>query len=308
MKKCKTFITLLLAILIANFSLVSSVYSQVSDLLKQNSIQTVTLTEIDGEPVLVFKGNIKTLQETDILIGDTEGGNNQFSIRFSNSLWDSMDTGIITKTFNPDDPISTVEIANEMDESGEKGAVFTVMVKVNTRDMLKAELIAPILPTEVKFRLKGGSGGMAESTLMQETKNAADQQMQVEQGEQKAQVKAKESVDAIIQQYRKPSIMQVSIYNASGYPKRAYGLSVYLGKLKKEYIEETLGMKMEIVNISNAPTMNHRQSSIYFRNNYLKPALFLAKLIKGDQKVIPYKGQQEKQGVDIEIYLGKDYK
>ncbi len=102
--------------------------------------------------------------------------------------------------------------------------------------------------------------------------------------------------------------MQISIFNASGYPKRAYGLSVYLGKLKKEYIEESLGMKMEIVNISNAPTMDHSQSSIYFRNNYLKPALFLTKLIKGDQRVIPLKEDSEKQGVDIEIYLGKDYK
>ena len=102
--------------------------------------------------------------------------------------------------------------------------------------------------------------------------------------------------------------MQISIFNASGYSKRAYGLSVYLGKLKKEHIEESLGMKMEIVNISNARDKNNKISTIYFRNNYLKPALFLAKLIKGDQRVVPLPDQEERQGVDIEIYLGKDYK
>ena len=77
--------------------------------------------------------------------------------------------------------------------------------------------------------------------------------------------------------------------------------------LKKEYIEESLGMKLEIINISNAKDMDHPQSTIYFRNNYLKSALFLAKLIKGDQRVIPIQDQLEKQGVDVEIYLGRDY-
>jgi hypothetical protein len=149
---------------------------------------------------------------------------------------------------------------------------------------------------------------MTAQSIAQEREEAAKMRAAIQKQKRLARATAKVSVEAILQRYRKPSVMQISLFNASGYSKRAYGLSVYLGKLKKEYIEESLGMKMEIVNISNSRDKHHKVSTIYFRNNYLKPALFLAKLIKGDQRVVPLPGQEEREGVDIEIYLGKDYK
>ena len=103
-------------------------------------------------------------------------------------------------------------------------------------------------------------------------------------------------------------MLQVSRLNGTGYPKRAYQLSVFLGNLQKRNIEETLGMKVDIVNISNAPTERPIETTIYYRENYLKSALHLAGMIDGEQRIVPMLDQAERVGVDVEIYLGKDYK
>ncbi|MGK0290744.1 MAG: hypothetical protein ACI86H_002206 [bacterium] len=108
--------------------------------------------------------------------------------------------------------------------------------------------------------------------------------------------------------YRKPALMQVSIFNASGKSKRAFKLSNFLAYQKKKAIERALGIRFEIINISNAHRFNYEHTVIYFRKNFLKPALLLAKLIPGDQRVARMVNPDNKSGVDIEIFLGKDYK
>ncbi|NQU65720.1 MAG: hypothetical protein HQ517_15775, partial [SAR324 cluster bacterium] len=135
-------------------------------------------------------------------------------------------------------------------------------------------------------------------------KKKADEEMKA----QRTTAKLKKTVEEVLQKYQRPSIMQLSIINASGWQKRAYKLSVFLGREKKKEIEESLGIKLDIVNISNDKNDQHKQSTIYFRNNFLKPALFLAKLIPGEQKLVPISSTRERLGVDIEIYLGMDFK
>ncbi|MCP4751282.1 MAG: hypothetical protein GY866_10335, partial [Proteobacteria bacterium] len=121
---------------------------------------------------------------------------------------------------------------------------------------------------------------------------------------------AQKSVDDLIQHYEKPSLMQITIVNASGWKKRADKLSVFLDKLQRKYIEESLGIKLDMVNVSDAKSAIHQQSTIFFKNNFLKSALFLAKLIPGEQKLAPMSmsARKERLGVDIMIFLGKDYK
>jgi hypothetical protein len=230
-----------------------------------------------------------------------------------NSLWDTMELDTITKLYGESDPISNISITNDISAGTGTEAVFSILFEVEAKQDLTPELESPISTSEVRILLKTRLSTVMSTktrtkTAAQEREEAAKLQMSIQKETQHAQLTAKESVEAVLQQYKKPSIMQISIFNSSGFAKGAYGLSVYLGKLKKEYIEESLGMKMEIVNISNSKDLVHNQSTIYFRNNYLKPALFLATLLKGDQRVVPLPDQEEKQGVDIEIYLGKDYK
>ncbi len=113
------------------------------------------------------------------------------------------------------------------------------------------------------------------------------------------------SKQKILRQYHRPTTLQVAIYNANGVPKSAYKLSVYLGKVKKRQIEERLGVHFDIINIVDTP-LRYAQTIIYFRENYLKSALFLASLIPGDQRILPLPNQELSTGVDILIYVGKD--
>ncbi|MBU2509904.1 hypothetical protein KJ966_01135 [bacterium] len=305
MIKCTALKSLLLAVFLVSFCTVASTFAQTSDLLNQNSISDISISVSNNTPVLLFKGTINSLKTSDIKIVKDEGSR-QFSLTFANSLWDTTEVGSINKEFDLEDPISSIRITNDM-----QGAAFIVVFEVDAKREYEPAVVSPISANEIQILLKQKEIEVRKvkpESIEQEMEVAVQKQEDLEQKKEQAQVKARESVEEILKHYRKPSMMQISILNASGYPKRAYNLSVYLGKLKKDFIEESLGMKMEIINISNAPTMNLKQSTIYFRSNFLKSALFLANLIKGDQKVIPIKVEEEMQGVDIEIYLGRDYK
>ena len=305
MVKFATLKSILLAVFLVNFSLGVSIFAQTSNLLNQNAISDVSLSLSGSSPVLSFTGTIKSLRASDISIVKEEGST-QFSITFANSLWETTELGSITREFDIDDPISSIRITNDM-----QGAAFVVVFEVDAKQEYDPTVVAPLSNDGVQIMLKSKEvtvPKMQAETMEKEMEKAVTQQREMTEKKKQAEMKAREEVEEILKQYRKPSMMQVSILNASGYPKRAYNLSVYLGKIKKEFIEESLGMKMEIINISNAPIMNLKQSTIYFRSNYLKSALFLANLIKGDQKVIPIKDQEKKEGIDIEIYLGRDYK
>ncbi len=305
MIKCTALKSLLLAVFLVNFCTVASIFAQASNLLNQNSISDISISVSNNTPVLSFKGTIKSLKSSDINIVKDEGSR-QFSITFANSLWDTTEVGSITKEFGLEDPISSIRITNDM-----QGAAFITVFEVDAKKEYNPVVVSPVASNEVQILLKQKEitvRRVKPETIEQEMEIAVQKQEELVEKKEKAKIKARESVEEILKHYRKPSMMQISILNASGYPKRAYNLSVYLGKLKKDFIEESLGMKMEIINISNAPVMDLNQSTIYFRNNFLKSALFLATLIKGDQKIIPIKAQEEMQGVDIEIYLGRDYK
>ncbi len=116
------------------------------------------------------------------------------------------------------------------------------------------------------------------------------------------------SVRELKKTYKKPALMQVSILNASGIAKRAYKLSVFFGDKQKKLIERTLGIKLDIINISNAMHSDVPRTTVFFRENFLKSALLLAQLMPGEQRIVPMEHQKERVGVDIEIYIGKDYK
>lgn len=306
--KCTALKSLLLAVFLVNFCMAESIFAQASNLLSQNSISDVSISVSDDDPIINFKGMIKSLKSSDIGIAKDEGSR-QFSITFTNSLWETTELGSITREFELDDPINSIRITNDM-----QGAAFIVVFEIDAKEDYDPMVMSPISSNQVQILLKRKEKEIVvpklpePEAIEQEMEIAVQKQVEIEQKKEEAQTKARESVEELLKHYRKPSMVQVSIFNASGYPKRAYNLSVYLGKLKKDFIEESLGMKMEIINISNARNMNLKQSTIYFRNNYLKSALFLANVIKGDQKVVPIKDQEEKQGVDIEIYLGRDYK
>lgn len=312
-KHIKTF---LFVFLIVNFCLIPSIFSQSIDVMKQNLISNISLISMEGSPILQIEGEFKSLDRSDIIVQESEG-EAFFTIEIKKAIIDPTKIQSNSLQFDFDDPISSVEIEERPPISGGMDDSFSVILSVMAKKDYKIEIEPPIAGAPLLAVLKEKPEIVPEPQEAQKPQEAKEEpkmeeaiskQKEIEQREQEAQQKGLKTVEEVIAQYRKPSIMQVAIYNASGYPKRAYALSVYLGKLKKEYIEESLGMKLEIVNISNAKNMNQKMSSIYFRDNYLKSALFLARLIKGDQRIVPIQAEDEKEGVDLEIFLGRDYK
>ncbi len=300
---------LLLTIIIANFYWVSSIFARSATDMPWSTIEDISMSSKTGQLVLQIKGKLNPEQLDDINIEQVEGSSN-FRISMPKVLVDPEKQPQTVIELKDGSSVITVNIDEKIIEGEADEPVFVTDLMIKTDTKFKVETQKPITSSIMKIALKPI---VEEPQKKEEVKKVAPKPVDIkeptfEQKKEVAKTMAKESVEEILKHYHKPSIMQVSILNASGFQKRAYQLSVFLGTLKREYIEESLGMKMEIVNISNAQNMNHLHSTIYFRGNYLKSALLLAKLIKGDQKLVPMRSQQEKMGVDIEIYLGRDYK
>lgn len=306
--------------LLINICLISSVYAATNQVVQGNIIKKISVSSQDGTPILLIKGVLSPNQLKGIIIKQ-QRGSKDFSIVIPNAL---IDPESITKTrlrFGSRTPISAIQISEGINLKGDD-AQFTVTLNVKAKKNFGVEVLKPIKKTALKIKLidlqeieqekMEAERKKAEAEVVVETEKireqAKDRQFEIELEKKRVADMRKKATFEIVQDYHRPSIMQLSIVNASGWQKRAYKLSVFLGKEKKMYIEENMGIKLDIVNISNAKNDIHQRSTIYFRNNFLKSALFLAGLIPGEQRLVPISMKRERIGVDIEIYLGRDYK
>lgn len=311
---------------------IPAVMAQDDQSTQGNIIREITLSVQGNDSILVIKGTLDAKQLASTAINHSKRSK-KFSIAIQNAL---IDPEYLSSSFISFPVGNDVENIQILEDTIEEGDTFYYMVNLEVlgRKILLPEVIQPIRENELKIRLKdyerlqrqAQAKKMEEERLkrQEEERIRKDKQRQLElQQKLQAELRKKEeeekkqkekeeqahtAVEQILKHYHKPSIMQVSILNASGKSKRAYKLSVFLGNLEKKNIEESLGIKLDIVNISNAMNVNQMQTTVYFRENFLKSALFLAQLIPGEQKIMPMKNQNERVGVDIEIYIGRDYK
>ena len=109
--------------------------------------------------------------------------------------------------------------------------------------------------------------------------------------------------------YRHFDQLNVAVLNASPNAGAAQSFAVMLDRKQKRTIENRMGMKLKIVNISSV----HKQTilpktKIYFHANLLKAALILAEVLPGEQVLEPVPDSRtNKQATDIEIYVGKNF-
>ncbi|PCI27935.1 MAG: hypothetical protein COB67_07520 [SAR324 cluster bacterium] len=314
----------LVFLLVIQFGIIPIVFAQSSSVSQGNIIKKVTLTKEGADSILNIEGILDARQLSRVVIKQ-DRRNKSFSISLPNTLVDPETLPAPFVNFPAGSDLENIQIKEDIQEKGED-VFFVVDLVVQATKILIPELIRPIRDNQLRLRLKdfGRLQKQAQAKRTAEEKARAEKQrLQAERKQQKEQLRFQQlqkkkvvkkkavlmtGVTQIKKSYHKPSIMQVSILNASGYAKRAYKLSVFLGNLQKRYIEETLGIKLDIINISNATDASMPRTTIYFRENYLKSALFLAKLIPGQQRIIPMPNQSERIGVDIEVYIGKDYK
>ena len=109
--------------------------------------------------------------------------------------------------------------------------------------------------------------------------------------------------------YRKPFRLNLAVLDASGKLGSAQRLAVVLEQQQRRRIEQRIGMRLEVVNISSVPgESNLRRTKIYYRPNMLKAAVILAEVIPGEQIVEQFPAiRGMNQTTDIEIYVGQNF-
>ncbi|MGK5090958.1 LytR C-terminal domain-containing protein [Deltaproteobacteria bacterium TL4] len=108
---------------------------------------------------------------------------------------------------------------------------------------------------------------------------------------------------------QRPKQLQLSILNASHQMDGAQRLAILIQRHHRRALEDRVGMKLEISNISSVrERIILPKTKIYFRPNYLDAALALSTLIPGEQIVeqMPLE-RRGKLGIDVEIYVGENF-
>ena len=109
--------------------------------------------------------------------------------------------------------------------------------------------------------------------------------------------------------YRPPLRLNLAVFNASPRVGTARRLAIMLEHQQRRSIEERLGLKLEILNISSVrEDLRLPRTKIYFRPNFLKAALTFAEMIPGEQVVEPMPlSRLSRLGNDVEIYVGENF-
>ncbi len=109
--------------------------------------------------------------------------------------------------------------------------------------------------------------------------------------------------------FQRPSVLNLSILNASPSKEAAQRLAILLDRQQRNFLEDRLDMKLHISNISSIrEQMTLSKTKIYFRPNYLTTALALATVIPGEQVVEEMSLERRgRLGLDVEIYVGANF-
>jgi hypothetical protein len=109
--------------------------------------------------------------------------------------------------------------------------------------------------------------------------------------------------------YRQPIRLNVSVLNASRHVGGAQRLAILLERQQRRRIEQRVGMRLEVINISSVQEqMILPRTKIYYRPNMLKSAVTLADIIPGEQTVEPMPlNRGTKPTTDVEIYVGQNF-
>jgi hypothetical protein len=103
-----------------------------------------------------------------------------------------------------------------------------------------------------------------------------------------------------------PNAVRVAILNASGKPRRAGMIAFFLEEYRRGELEDKIGKKISVVNLSNLPGIRLRDSVIYYRPGHMRAALLMADVIPGKQVVAPMSEADDgKIGIDVEIRVGR---
>ena len=303
--------------LLAALLLATDVFAQAS-VTQGNIVRSITILPTEaGDHILQIKGMFNPRVLGKIRIRQ-KANSKKFTLKLPQSLVDPAGLPGKLVSFDEGQPLENVAISEGF--SGDGG--FQLTLEVQSRGVLRTSIIEPITSRLLQVKLvdqnkvleeanegenmfssralKSGSGRTGVMT--------AKRKMELEAQKQKALKEAAKIANEILKHYQKPIVMHVSIINGTGVMRKGVQLNVFLEKMQKGSLESQLGLKMDVVNTANAKKPDVKATTIYYKENYLKAALLLSNKIEGPQRVLPMLDQYERIGVDVEIYLGTDYK
>ena len=281
-------------------ALPSCLMGRPSPVSQGNIIKSMVVNKRGQDMVLTIQGELNPAQLAGISIRQ-EGKSKNFSLTLPNTMIDTETLPSSSLKFSDNPVLEGVQMEEELISDGEdKKALPIVKLAFQGKKVINPELVKPIQKNALEIRFKDTN---PEKVTVK--RNVQEKKVVFER---KQMLITQKTAMGIRKIYRKPTLMQVSILNASGSSERAYKLSVYLGDIQKKYIEKTLGCKLDITNISKTAYEDIPVTTLYFKENFLKNALLLSQLIPGEQRIVPMRHQKELVGVDIKIYIGKDYR
>lgn len=100
--------------------------------------------------------------------------------------------------------------------------------------------------------------------------------------------------------------VRVAILDSSPSLQLGSRIAVLLTHFRKRELEQHIGMKIEVANVSSTPRQPAMGNVVFYRPKYLRAAALLAKAIPGAQSVREMPPEMlASSGVDVEILLGK---
>ena len=98
--------------------------------------------------------------------------------------------------------------------------------------------------------------------------------------------------------------VRIAVLDISGTLIRANNIALLLTQFRRRELEEKIGMKIELANLSRDHKRAKRGNVVYYRPGFLRAAMLVARAVPGQQTVIPMpKAFLMKTGVDVEIHL-----
>jgi hypothetical protein len=116
-----------------------------------------------------------------------------------------------------------------------------------------------------------------------------------------------EEIEALIYEREPLTRVRIAIVNATGKPAGAAKVAVLLSDYRRRPLEDKMGLKIELVNLSTGYERTQAPAMVYYRPGFLRPALLLAQVVPGDTIVAAMRPAALKRaGVDVEVVVGEE--
>jgi len=252
--------------------------------------------------------------------GDTPG---KFQVSIPQAFLNNVTLPQREMAFAEEDGVKRVELQEKISRTGGGNVDFLVDMQIFTstgdvsleldREKSDGQQLAFALKP---MRKRLGSQDRERASSQISDPGIDDMAASAGRGERQLKPMASQARDAVmlhpvaaLLMYQQPLQLNVSVLNASTKDQNAQRLAILLDRQQRQKLEEQVGMRLEVTNISSVREgMVLPRTKIYFRPNFMKAALALSEVIPGEQLVEQMPSSHKgRMGTDVEVYVGENF-